>query len=149
MKDQNRIPQLVRQLNSFNNLKIRIGIMAPSGDKIYMIARVHEYGIDIPVTDKMRGWFLSRGMPLRKDTDRIRIPERSYLRTGYDKNESAFERKAQELINQVLQGTMSAYDAREKLGNYIVEKIQDNVVEVDLVDTEKLKDSIGFRVVKR
>jgi len=149
MKDQNRIPQLVRQLNSFNNLKIRIGIMAPGGDKIYMIARVHEYGIDIPVTDKMRGWFLSQGMPLRKDTDRIRIPERSYLRTGYDKNESAFERKAQELINQVLQGTMSAYDAREKLGNYIVEKIQDNVVEVDLIDTEKLKDSIGFRVVKR
>lgn len=149
VKDDNRIPDLVRQLKSFDNLKMRVGIVAPSGDKIYMVARVHEYGIDIPVTDKMRAWFLAQGMPLRKDTDRIRIPERSYLRTGWDKNEPAFQRRAAQLMDQVLQGELSAYDAREELGEYIAQKIRENVEDVDLVKTGELQEAIGFRVVKR
>lgn len=149
VKDVNRIPELVRQLKSFDNLKLRVGIFAPGGSKIFMVARVHEYGIDIPVTDKMRAWFLAQGMPLRKDTDRIRIPERSYLRTGWDKNEPAFQRKAAELMDRVLQGEISAYDAREELGEYIVQKIRENVDEVGLVKTGELRAAIDFAVVKR
>src|SRR5690606_37422759 len=141
-------PELVRQLKSFDNLKLRIGIFALGGSKIFMVARVHEYGIDIPVTDKMRAWFLAQGMPLRKDTDRIRIPERSYLRTGWDKNEPAFQRKAAQLMDMVLQGEVKAYDAREELGEYTVQKIRENVEDVGRVKTGELQEAIGFRVVK-
>lgn len=149
VRDTNRIPELVKELKSFDNLKMRVGIVAPGGDKIYMVARVHEYGIDIAVTDKMRDWFLAQGMPLRKDTTHIRIPERSFLRTGWDKNETSFQRKAVELFDQVLQGETTAYDAREELGEFIVDKLRANIEEVQLVKTGELRDAIGFRVVKR
>src|SRR5690606_3329834 len=113
------------------------------------VARVHEYGIDIPITEKMRNWFLAQGMPLRKDTDRIRIPEKSYLRTGWDKNESSFQRRAAELMDEVLQGRITAYEARERLGEYIVKKIRENVEDVGLIKTGELQEAIGFMVVKR
>lgn len=149
VKDVNRIPELSRQLKSFDSLKMRVGVVAPSGAKVYMIAYVHEFGIDIPVTDAMRGWFLAQGMPLRKETTHIKIPERSYIRTGWDKNEASFERKAQELLDKVLQGDMKAYDAREELGRYMAERMRENVQDVGLIKTGDLQESIDFKVVKR
>jgi len=121
----------------------------PSGDIMYTIGWVHEFGIDIEVTDKMRDWFLAQGMPLQKETTKITIPERSYLRTGFDKNKSAIERRAIELVDGVLQGELTAYEAREALGEFASEKIRSNVEDVKLVKTGALRDAIGFRVVKK
>lgn len=144
--DNNRIPQLIKELQSLDKFKIQLGIVAPSGDKLYMVAWVHEFGIDIPVTEKMRGWFLAQGMPLKKGITKITIPERSYFRTGFDENKSAIQRKCVELINQVLAGKKTARQAREEIGEFAAKKIQSKVEDVKLVDTGALRDAIGFRV---
>src|SRR5690625_1789886 len=102
IRDDNNIPDLIKQLESLQSNKIQIGITAPSGDEIYMVAWVHEFGINIPVTDRMRVWFLGQGMPLTKGTTHIRIPERSYFRSGYDANESNIVRRAEGAIKSVL-----------------------------------------------
>lgn len=57
-------------------------VMHKSGSgetSVVNIGRVHEFGIYIPVTDKMRGWFLAQGHPLRKSTVMIRIPARPFI----------------------------------------------------------------------
>ena len=51
------------------------------------IAKVHEFGKDIEVTPKMRGYLHSIGIHLRKDTTHIHIPERSFMRTALAENE--------------------------------------------------------------
>jgi len=148
MIDKNQIPGLIKQLNSLKSREVQLGIVAPSGDKMYMVAKVHEYGINIPVTDKMRGWFLAQGMPLQKETKVINIPERGFFRTGFDSNEGEILRTATNAINKVLQGDMTAYEARREVGEFASEKIRNNVSNVGLVKTGELRDSIGFRVVK-
>lgn len=147
--DNNRIPELVRQLKSLDKYKVQLGIVAPSGDKLYMVAWVHEFGIDIHVTPKMRGWFLGQGMPLSKNQTKITIPERSYFRSGYDANQSGIGLEADKLVDQLLQGEISAYDAREGLGEFAAEKVRGNVSSVGLVKTGALRSAIGYRVVRK
>lgn len=145
--DENRIPELINDLKNLSRRKIQLGIDAPSGDILYTIAWVHEFGIDIHVTDKMRGWFVGQGMPISKSRTKITIPERSYFRTGYDANENAINSKAEDLVDRLLQGEMTAYQVNEELGEFASEKISNNVQSVGLVKTGDLKESIGFRVV--
>lgn len=44
------------------------------------LGAVHEFGAVIPVTDKMRAFFRSQGVYLKKTTTHISIPARSFLR---------------------------------------------------------------------
>lgn len=147
VRDENRMPELIKELQSLDKLKVQIGIVAPSGDKLYMIGWVHEFGFEIHVTEKMRGWFLAQGMPLREEITKIRIPERSYFRTGYDRHKASIEQKAITLIDKVLQGEMAARQARDELGEFVSSKIQANIEDVQLVKTGALRDAIGHRVV--
>lgn len=59
---------------------VEIGVM-DADRKLMTIARAHEFGARVPVTEKMRRWFAWYfGVPIRKDTMYIHIPQRSYLR---------------------------------------------------------------------
>ena len=64
------------------------------------IAAVHEYGCTIRVTDKMRGYLHSQGLHLKKTTQFIRIPERSFLRATL--NDQAFRRKLEGIYTQAI-----------------------------------------------
>lgn len=44
------------------------------------LGAVHEFGADIPVTDKMRAYLHYNGIHLKKETTHIKIPMRSFLR---------------------------------------------------------------------
>lgn len=68
-----------------------------------MLAAVHEFGVDIPVTDKMRGFFRYKfGISLKQTTTVIRIPERSFLRAGWDEHGPAIAEKYQKLIGDAV-----------------------------------------------
>ncbi|MEK4026299.1 hypothetical protein [Sporosarcina sp. FSL W7-1283] len=149
VRDNNRIPDLARQLQQINRNKIQLVIDAPSGDKLFTVAWVHEYGFDIKVTPKMRGWFLGQGMPLKKSTTHIHIPERSYFRSGFDANQGSINKKAEELLDLLIQGNATAYEINEEIGKFASKKISENVTSVDLVKTGDLRDAIGFKVVRK
>lgn len=95
IRDENRIPKLIKDVQELNKRRIRVGIM---GGDMAMIARVHEFGARIPVTDKMRRWFAAQGYPLRKETTHIIIPERSFIRAGFDENERKFLEEARKWL---------------------------------------------------
>lgn len=101
IKDKNRIPKAISAADSFNGRRIEVGYFG-SGET-QMLAAVHEFGVDIPVTDKMRGFFRYKfGISLKKTTTVIRIPERSFIRAGWDEHGPAIVEKYQTLIGQAI-----------------------------------------------
>lgn len=101
LQDTNNIPRLLRTLRKLNGTDIQVGVHEGEAE-ISMIAAVHEYGIDIQVTDKMRGWFAYSGYPLKKTTTVITIPERSFIRSGFDENIDKIERKIRDMMPDVM-----------------------------------------------
>lgn len=147
--DKNFTPTITRRIEALHKTKVRVGVKAPSGDKLYMIGWVHEFGIDIPVTDKMRGWFLAQDMPLKKDTKKIHIPERSYMRTAFDENKGAIERLAARLFVDMVAQKITPRQVQVKLGKFIQGKVQDKISDAGLIDTGTLKAAIKAEVVSK
>lgn len=84
--EQIDIDWLQEQLTIISKRVIKVGILGKAGSKILMIANVNEFGINIKVTPKMRGYLASQGLFLKKTTTEIKIPERSFIRkTAYEK----------------------------------------------------------------
>lgn len=123
IRDNNRIPEIIADLSKINQMKAKVGYIA--GSEQEMIARVHEFGARILVTDKMRGYLASQGMHLKATTTHIVIPERSFLRTGADLAIENVQRKADQLIGEVIAGNVSPDLFFEMLGLELMGKIKD------------------------
>lgn len=102
IKDTGDMSEIIKNLQKLNGKKIKVGVFGDDGSDLVMIARVHEYGCEIPVTQKMRAWFAANGYPLKKETTVIRIPERSFLRSGYDENIDTISKKIEEMVPDVI-----------------------------------------------
>lgn len=101
VKDKNRIPRAISSAEAFNGRRVRVGYFGEGFTQ--MLAAVHEFGCDIPVTDKMRGFFRYQfGISLKASTTVIRIPERSFLRAGWDQYGPDIEKKYGELIGAAI-----------------------------------------------
>ncbi|MFJ7841588.1 hypothetical protein ACIQXG_19330 [Lysinibacillus sphaericus] len=129
IRDDNRIPEIKRDLQRARNKKARVGYIKDS--ELAMIASVHEYGARIEVTDKMRGYLSSQGLHLKADTTHIIIPERSFMRTGADLHERDVQRKAEQLIDKVIAGNVSVDEFFKELANELKGKIQEHAIDLD------------------
>lgn len=87
-------------------------------------------GCTIPVTDKMRAYLHRIGVHLKPTTTQIVIPERSFLRAGYDKNREDILRKAERILPDVLTGRMSPDKYFETVGIQFREAIKDYAIEL-------------------
>lgn len=128
IRDNNRIPQAIRNINGMNTKKAKVGYL--SDGQMKMIAVVHEYGMNIQVTDKMRKFLASQGLRLRKDTTHIRIPERSFIRSGADQHERDVIQKADQLICDVIENRIPVALFYEMLGLELKGKIQEFAVDL-------------------
>lgn len=146
---------------SLNGSVVRVG---PTGEHAWL-ARIHEYGCTIPVTDKMRAYFHHIGVHLRRSTTAIIIPERSFLRAGYDKNRDDVLNAAKELLPDVLFGTLSEKQYLDTVGMTLRDAIKEYAVDLKdppkkpwptrdasknnpLVDTGGMINGIEYEVVK-
>jgi hypothetical protein len=110
IKDKNRIPEIINSIEELDGATIRVGIFGTeanvnhNGSEITMghLAAIHEFGTKIPVTEKMRKYLASQGLYLKKDTTFINIPERSFIRSGWDENEQDMMDKAVKLIKDAI-----------------------------------------------
>lgn len=127
IRDQNNIPRLQAQLRKLTNRKVRVGIFGDEDSEMVMIGNVHEYGCEIPVTPKMRAWFAAQGYPLKKTTTVIKIPERSFIRSGYDENEDALFNKIEDLFQNVLDFSINADIFADMVGLELESKIKDKM----------------------
>lgn len=92
-------------------------------------------GCTIPVTDKMRAYLHRIGVHLNPSTTQIVIPERSFLRAGYDRCRDDVLRQAERVLSDVLEGTMSEEQYFELVGTQIRDEIKEYAI--DLSDPPK------------
>lgn len=161
ISDDNKIPELIEKLTGIKNRTIEAGILE-DGEQA-MIAHVHEYGVDIGVTPRMRAYLHHMGIHLRKDTTHIHIPERSFIRKTADEDMDAIADKIETLLPDVIDNNIDAEAFLKMAGLELEEKMKDKLVEVSdpplsdvtierkgssnpLVDTGSLLSSISYRV---
>ncbi len=165
ISDRNRIPEIIRELEYLANHRLEVGIF---GDEVHggllMIARVHEFGVRIEVTPKMRAFLHHIGIHLRADTEHINIPERSYLRATFDQQQGDLGQVLEHLAGLVVKGSITGEAALGRAGAWFVGKIQATISagidpplgeqtikrkgsSTPLIDTGRLWQSITWRVV--
>ena len=80
----------VKYLEAFAGKSVEAGVFANAGmngkTSLADIAVWNEYGVTIAVTPKMRAYFHSQDIHLKKSTTSIRIPARPFMRQAADKN---------------------------------------------------------------
>jgi hypothetical protein len=116
IQDTNNIDRIKRNLRDLDRKSINVGLTGSADSELVMIAGVHEFGTEIQVTDKMRKWFAANGFPLKKSTTKIVIPERSFLRSGYDENIDDIADKIEELVPQVLENRVAPSTFMDMIG---------------------------------
>jgi hypothetical protein len=166
VKDTNNIPEYLSMLHDLLATEIHIGIFGEEDSDILMIANVNEFGCEITVTPKMRAYLHSQGLHLKASTTEIKIPERSFIRSGFDDREKDIHSRAIELLKKVLTMDLDTATYFDILGQHIVDNLQEYLTAIDnpenhpftigrkessnpLIDTGRMRDSITFKVVKR
>ncbi|MBM7634074.1 hypothetical protein [Geomicrobium sediminis] len=159
IKDKNKIPEVAKKLSGMDGKKISVGVRG----EMEMIARVHEYGMDIPVTPSMRAYLHYEGIHLKPSTTHIHIPERSFLRSGFDRYETEIVDLIESLLGNVFEGGTSGVALLEAVGLQLEGKLQQHLKQLSsppnssmttdrkgssnpLVDTGGLVGAIEFMV---
>lgn len=118
---------IAKAASSLSGKKVNVGVL--TGEHQWL-AGIHEYGCIIPVTPKMRAYLHTIGVHMKKSATKIVIPERSFLRAGYDQNREAITKKASRLLGDVMGGTMSEEQFFEIFGTEFREAIKDYAIEL-------------------
>ena len=164
--DETKVPEFLAMLDELFNTQLEIGVFGEDDSEMVMIASVHEFGVDIKVTDKMRGYLHSIGIHLNPRTRTIKIPERSFMRAGYDKEKENIIRESEKLLEKVLKLELPVKVFFETLGELIVGMIQKYLTDLSnpplhpatiknkgssnpLIDTGHLRESITYKIVKK
>ena len=165
IRDKSRVPALLKELELIEKKSLQIGIFGEDDSDILMIARVHEFGVKVTVTPKMRGYLSAvKDIHLKADTTHINIPERSYIRAGFDFNQNKFMQQGKVLIERVIEGKITAHRMFELLGEYLSGAIKQYATNLSkpplsnitienkgssnpLIDTGRMRDSITYKVV--
>lgn len=139
--DKNRIPEIIAQLTGEHTLTV--GVFGANAEKkqenpdtgessnISMgdLANVHEFGCQIKVTDKMRGYLATQGLYLKKTTEYINIPERSFIRSSWDENQASFINHVTKSVDKALQKGIPISIILDELGFEMKGKVQKFIVD--------------------
>lgn len=158
--DESRVKEFLKMLEDLNSHHIEIGIFGDGlGGKpidkdnpitVVEIATVHEFGTTIK--------FKTRDIS-------VTIPERSFIRAGFDTNKVDIEREGEKLLEKVINLQLPVQVFLQTMGENIVGKIQKYLTDMTdpplaeatikakgssgvLIDTGKLRESITYKVVR-
>ncbi|MBR5823731.1 MAG: hypothetical protein IKY67_06280 [Paludibacteraceae bacterium] len=124
---KNDFPKMEQSLNMLDDRKVNVGHL--DGGEQAWLAAIHEYGCNIKVTDKMRAWLHRNGLHIKNTTTEIIIPERSFLRSGFD----TYHEKVIKLNEAAFAECLANGDVEEYLqsvGETLVSKIKDYAVDL-------------------
>lgn len=155
---KNELPKVSQSVTMMSGRAVEIGAASSEA----WLAGIHEYGCTIPVTEKMRAFLHHQGLHLKDTTTVIKIPERSFLRTGHDENADKVINRTERAIGQVIAGKMSVDDLLDLCGEQMATAIKKHMRNLSsppnhpytvdqkgssnpLVDTGQLIESITWR----
>lgn len=117
---KNDFPDMHQSIKGIDSKRVNVGV---TGENAWL-AGIHEYGCRIKVTEKMRAWLHANGLHIKNETTEIVIPERSFLRNGFDDCHEDIIRKAERLIPVVLDGNMPSGIFLEEVGALLLTHIK-------------------------
>lgn len=129
---------------------------------VVAVAGIHEYGCTIPVTPKMRAFLHGQGLHIKDSTTHIKIPERSFLRSGHDANIDRVMTQTSRALSLVVAGRMSVDEMLDLCGQQLATAIKTYMRDLDsppnhpytidqkgssnpLIDTGGLLESITWK----
>lgn len=112
-----------KRIDAINGEGVEVGVI--HGEHKWLAA-IHEYGLKIEVTPAMRKYLATQGLHLKKSTTHINIPERSFLRTGYDDARDTVMKHARLMLADVTAGTMSEALLFKGVGIELSDAIKDH-----------------------
>jgi len=99
------------------------------GLSIVQLGTIQEFGIDINVTPKMRGYLGATGLHLKKSTTKISIPPRSFIRQTFDEQLPELQELADRLELETLTKKKTRREALAELGQTHQNRIQTNMAD--------------------
>lgn len=117
----NKLPSLYNTVKAIGDRGVKVGAL--QGENAWL-AGIHEYGVKITVTPKMRAFLHAQGLHLKDTTTEIVIPERSFLRSGHDENSDRIIAQTERALGQVLAGKMSVDDMLDLYGEQMATAIK-------------------------
>lgn len=159
---KNDFPKMEKSISDLNGLKVNVGVL---GGEHAWLASIHEYGCRIKVTPKMRAFLHRKGLHLKNSTTEIVIPERSFLRSGFDENADKVLETTEAVLPDVLIGTLSVEHYAKLVGLQLASAIKEYAVNLNsppnhpftkqqkgssnpLVDTGDMINGITYEVEK-
>lgn len=172
------IANLKKNLKDLHGAQIVVGIQGEAGtnlageilsssEELQKIAWVHEYGMDIEVTPKMRAWLHYNGIHLKKETTHIHIPERSFIRKGQLEGKSKVDSTYNKHIQLLMEGKTDVDGVLKAVGLEMLQQISSGMGQdaapitqytlehrkqspnpTPLADTGRLHRHLTYRVVK-
>lgn len=138
VKDVDNTEKLLKSLRELYKKDIDVGILSESGGEIIERATHNEFGTE-------------------------NIPERSFIRAGYDHNRKYIETQTEKLTEKVIEGVITPQTACELLGESMKGRIQKYAIALKqppngpktimakgssnpLVDTGQMVQSIAYKV---
>ena len=116
------IPKIRESFKELGSKAIEVGVF---GGEQAWLAHIHEYGCIIQVTPKMRAYLKANGLALKPSTTTITIPERAFLRNGYDKGKNEALSAYMDFISALIMGNIDADTILEALGTNLEGKIKE------------------------
>ena len=117
---------MIAEIKDLNGKKIKVGV---TGEQAWL-AGIHEYGCRITITPKMRNWLRANGLPVRASTSHITIPERSFLRGGFDNCHEEVAKKITMVVPLVIGGQMSKDQCYDLVGTLFRDRVKDYAVDL-------------------
>ena len=125
---KNEFPSMKKRMDELNGNAIEVGVL--QGEHAWL-ASIHEWGCKIPVTPKMRAFLHGQGLHLNASTTEIEIPERSFLRTGYDQNREKVIKHAQMMMADVVSGDMDEGKLLKGVGEELADAIKEYATDLN------------------
>lgn len=125
---KNLLPAMEQAAANLEGRKVNVGV-AGAGNAY--LAMIHEYGCKIKVTDKMRAYLHGHGLHLKDSTEYITIPERAFLRTGYDQSRDEVIKSSEAALSAALDGSLDSDKFLEMVGMILSSNIKDYAAALD------------------
>lgn len=104
VRDDNRTKEILKAIEELNSQCVDIGVLGDDGKgdvNIVSIATIHEFG-----------------------APKAGIPERSFIRANFDKNEDEYFEQIKGYLDRVFQGEISAKTLYKKMGQTVAQDTQ-------------------------
>lgn len=125
------IKDVIGRVRSLKNFKVKAGILEGAtydgGLPVAAVASWNEYGVSIPVSDRMRGYLGANGLHLRKTTTHINIPSRPFMRNAVNQHSGEWKSEAVGALGAVIRGEETKEGAGNTIGTLMQAGIQESI----------------------